>query len=385
MRCGRAIGIGVMGRRTQLTPNLIEALRADASRGLPLRSAARARGVCKSTFYDWMRWAEQGRAPFSELSAPRAVESENPPDTRRGGCLRPAALAEGSVPEELEALMGHLGSAVDRAAAFTLRAGQQEAALLAYEEALRHYERALQLLERIAPETMPAAHALHTEMLRALHAALRRMGVDRPPGERVEAHRFFGDSDAPPAQHIFRREGEYWTVAYDGTTIRLRDSKGMRYVAELLRHPGCDVHVSDLLANQNDVPRCGGRPAIEGDGGAVLDAQAKSAYRHRLLDLRDELREAEANNDLGRVDHMRAEIEFLSRELARAVGLGGRDRRALDRIERSRINVTRTIRHALHKIAGEHALLGRHLDSSIRTGTFCSYKPDTPPIAGWKL
>lgn len=38
--------------------------------------------------------------------------------------------------------------------------------------------------------------------------------------------------------NVFRQEGEYWTVEYQGAVLRLRDVKGMQYLAYLLHHPG---------------------------------------------------------------------------------------------------------------------------------------------------
>jgi hypothetical protein len=40
--------------------------------------------------------------------------------------------------------------------------------------------------------------------------------------------------------------------------------------------------------------------------------------------------------------------------------------------------VQRRIRQAIKKIAVHDADLGRHLDSAIRTGTFCAYEPEGP-------
>jgi hypothetical protein len=37
---------------------------------------------------------------------------------------------------------------------------------------------------------------------------------------------------------LLRREGEYWTIAFNGPVFRLRDCKGLTYLAYLLRHPG---------------------------------------------------------------------------------------------------------------------------------------------------
>ena len=40
---------------------------------------------------------------------------------------------------------------------------------------------------------------------------------------------------------------------------------------------------------------------------------------------------------------------------------------------------TKALKAALNRISDHHAGLGRHLTTSIKTGTFCSYVPDAPP------
>src|ERR1700736_3652683 len=101
---------------------------------------------------------------------------------------------------------------------------------------------------------------------------------------------------------IFRKEGEFWTVGYGGKAFRLKDSKGLGYVAHLLRHPGTEFHVLDLaggIACQRDDDETGQSPRglphgaedLEkagihigslDDAGEMLDEQAKAAYRRRL-------------------------------------------------------------------------------------------------------
>jgi|SRR5581483_1952267 len=44
-------------------------------------------------------------------------------------------------------------------------------------------------------------------------------------------------SPPEPPGAVLRREGEFWTIVYDAETVRLRDSKGLRYLAQLLAHP----------------------------------------------------------------------------------------------------------------------------------------------------
>src|SRR6266481_4564297 len=58
-----------------------------------------------------------------------------------------------------------------------------------------------------------------------------------------------------PEQAIFRKEGEYWTVGRGGKVFRLKNTKGLGYLAHLLRHPAVEFHVLDLaggIAGQRD-------------------------------------------------------------------------------------------------------------------------------------
>ena len=67
---------------------------------------------------------------------------------------------------------------------------------------------------------------------------------------------------------------------------------------------------------------------VLGDAGELLDERAKDAYRRRLAEIEEDIEHARALNDTGREEQADAEREFLVRELSRAVGLRGRDRRA---------------------------------------------------------
>jgi hypothetical protein len=198
------------------------------------------------------------------------------------------------------------------------------------------------------------------------------------------------------SRNLFRREGEYWTVCYEGVVVRLRDAKGLRHLARLLADPGREFHVVDLEATDRRPavaavgPRgraSAGELAVRpdlGDAGAVLDATAKAAYQARLAELGAELEAAEAGNDPARATRARGERDFLVAELARAVGLGGRDRRAASHAERARLNATRAIRAAMANLARVHPSLGRHLATTVRTGRYCAYAPDPRAPIAWQ-
>jgi hypothetical protein len=102
-------------------------------------------------------------------------------------------------------------------------------------------------------------------------------------------------------------------------------------------------------------------------------------YRARLLDLREELDEAEGFGDRGRAEKAKTEIDFLTQELARAVGLGGRGRRAGNAAERARTTVQTRLREAIRRISDELPEAGVRLEQTIRTGTFCGWFPAGRP------
>jgi hypothetical protein len=209
--------------------------------------------------------------------------------------------------------------------------------------------------------------------------ALREGGVDTPRQA----------STATPS--VFRRAGEYWSIAYERDAFRLKDSKGLRYLARLLGEPGRELHALDLVAGERpavppvQMPEPGLTPSWLGDAGETLDAQAKAEYRRRLAEMESELDEARAFGDPERAARAEEERDFLVRELAAAIGLGGRDRRMGSPSERARVSVTRAIRSALARIDEHSSALGDHFERTIRTGTFCSYRPDPRAPIDWRI
>jgi tetratricopeptide (TPR) repeat protein len=212
-----------------------------------------------------------------------------------------------------------------------------------------------------------------------------------PPPVHVD-HRDAVDAEPTGSVNVFRREGDYWSVIFDGHTVRVRDLKGMRYLARLLADPGREYHVLDLVAAETgstaevDSSQAAGVPrSTLGDAGEMLDARAKDAYRRRLAEIDDDIEQARGIGDAERTAQADAERDFLVRELSRAVGLSGRDRRAASASERARAGVTRAVRQAIARIDEHHPPLGEHLSRTIRTGTYCAYLPDPRAPAEWEF
>ena len=218
-------------------------------------------------------------------------------------------------------------------------------------------------------------------------------GIQAPPSVTPPVERRHAFATQPGASlNVFHREGDYWTVTFDGHTKRIRDLKGMRYLARLLADPGRGYHVLDLVAAETAGDAHADRHAAAtlprsafGDAGELLDPTAKAAYRRRLAEIDDDLEQARVTGDTERAAQADAERDFLVRELARAFGLSGVARRAASASERARASVTRAIRQAMARIGKTHPELAEHLIHTIRTGTYCAYLPDPRAPAGWRL
>jgi len=163
-------------------------------------------------------------------------------------------------------------------------------------------------------------------------------------------------------------EGEVWAVTYAGATFRLKDSLGLQYLARLVAEPNRAIHVLELSGSKDS-----DAPLDLGDSGELLDERARLAYKEKLTSLREELEEAEAFSDPARAERAREQIEFLTAELSRAVGLGGRARRAGGAPERARSAVQRRIKNAIDRVRECSPELGALLDRSVRTGIYCTF------------
>jgi len=179
-------------------------------------------------------------------------------------------------------------------------------------------------------------------------------------------------SEVEPTQHgTLRPEGGVWLIEFNGASIHVPDLKGLWHLRELVVRPHQPVPALSLIGTASEVP------VPRGDAGPMLDREALRQYRQRLAELDDELDHAALHRDAERLATRTAERDALIAELKRATGLGGRPRRSGSPAEKARVNVTRTIRHAITQLSETVPELAAHLDASIATGVSCCYEPRT--------
>ncbi|MGH3549692.1 MAG: ATP-binding protein [Pseudonocardiaceae bacterium] len=228
--------------------------------------------------------------------------------------------------------------------------GVLAASLSRFDAAARHFEVALQSTERIGARpyraltqgsygTMLARrgatldHQQARQLLADALKAAQELGMNQLYDEVVATQAAFplgrvrqeGQADplADDPAAVFRRDGNYWTIGFERVFIRMKDAKSLHYLQTLLAAPGREFHVLDLAAPTTRSP-------------------------------------------------------------TRAVDLDARGRPAAAPGQRARSAVSKSLRACLKRIETVHPALGAHLASTVKTGYFCSYKPDPRVPIEWQ-
>jgi pimeloyl-ACP methyl ester carboxylesterase len=193
-------------------------------------------------------------------------------------------------------------------------------------------------------------------------AVLAALGIAPDAGRRDTTE----ESDAE-----LRRDGDVWTVRFSGRTVHAKQALGLRDLATLVAYPGRRFRAVDLLLG----PSMGPAPLDGAD--PVLDETARMQFRTRLATIEASLAEL-GNSNTEQVARFEQEREAVLHELKSATGLGGRRRALGDDAERARKAVAGRIRESIARLGALHPELGKHLASSIKTGSTCVYAPAAP-------
>jgi hypothetical protein len=176
--------------------------------------------------------------------------------------------------------------------------------------------------------------------------------------------------------------GEYWEALFEGRRVMLDDSRGLRYIALLIRDAGPGhgpLHAKELVALAS-----GREPEameLERDDD-VLDPVAQKQLIERLAEIASERDAACAAGNLTKAARLDDEHERIATELSHAAAPAARRRSAAfsHAGEKARKAVAKAISEALARIAScpDGPSLARHLTATIRKGQWLSYTGNLP-------
>ncbi len=163
------------------------------------------------------------------------------------------------------------------------------------------------------------------------------------------------------------REGRFWLVSLGPRSVRLPDGVGVRYLAQLIAHPGQEMAAAELIGPSGALP----------PGQPLLDDTAKREYERRIRELQRIVEEADVTGDAAGQIKAQDELDALLAELRTATGLGGRVRPFNSERELARTSVQKAIRRALGQVAQQDPSIAQALTRDVTTGNLCSYRPGT--------
>ncbi|TWT51075.1 hypothetical protein Pla22_38510 [Rubripirellula amarantea] len=176
----------------------------------------------------------------------------------------------------------------------------------------------------------------------------------------------------------FRRDDDFWWVAFNTKPRPVKDSTGMPYIACLLMRPNevlTAMHLEALESGLHELTRTGTR-------GEQTDKETLRDSHERLKAIANELDDAIEFNDVAAITALQTEREDILGYVNKATGLAGNIKDNAD-AKRSGDSVSRAIRRAFTEIDKKCPEAAEHLRTHIQTGIDLLYSP--PEVTDWHL
>ena len=189
-------------------------------------------------------------------------------------------------------------------------------------------------------------------------------------------------------EYLFKLTGDFWTIRYEGEIIRLKDSKGLRYILTLLKNPNKDIRSDQLVAIGLNVLMMQSQDAYSSLGenqqhsNRTLPDVHISVYQDALAKLKSELENLSPSNR-GYLEKIQ-QISALDKMIRSRFDKFGR-RRPEDYGEKARQAVSKVIASAKKKIKKEMPEFHGHLKRYLTTGFKCVYDPPPSELKSWQF
>lgn len=217
--------------------------------------------------------------------------------------------------------------------------------------------------------------------------------ADKSTSNRLSERYVSKKKEVTEKENIFRHDGDFWTISYEGEAKPVKDTKGIHYIAYLLQNKTSLVGATELVrAFEGPFTDVGTKEFAKmseeqlneyhlrktsylNDTKMSSVSKDKDEYKRMLYDINNEIVKAEKEGDSLLLKELQGQKEDLLNEVKANFGKKGRFRKSNQSEEKARKAVTACIRNAIKRIQKEHPSLGDHLSQSIKTGTDCVYNP----------
>lgn len=208
------------------------------------------------------------------------------------------------------------------------------------------------------------------------------------------------NSQESPAENVFTKSGEMWTITFNKKTIHLPDSKGLQYISHLLKNQDRKIDCLDLSAIINESYKNeAGKGTLDyerkdeiEDSGMVgkrlssqdklLDDKGRQVLRDRLEELREKLTTSSYSSQYEH-EEIEDEIEKIQKLLKQVTTPTGKIKNFEGDKDKARKAVSNAIKATMEKLKSSHEDLWKHFYSCLKTGQSCSYIPH--PKVTWNL
>lgn len=256
-------------------------------------------------------------------------------------------------------------------------------------------ERMLALYKRHAREVQAAVQKVITKHSEGL--MLRRL----PPECLV---RIVTESNSPTSlpvvgsgedrpRNYFWERGNVWEARFNNARPILIQShrKGCAYLQSLLSRPFSNRSVFELIAEDlvDSLESHAKLDASElesgfqitqglqrGNLGDVADPKALESYKRAILELAEDLREARANQDTGKVEMLEMELVRIEQALSEGADRQGKPRKSKDGRKNLRDAFRNSVNRTIAEIESHDSSLGKHLRDFVKLGAIVDYIPE---------
>jgi hypothetical protein len=186
-----------------------------------------------------------------------------------------------------------------------------------------------------------------------------------------------------PRENMFRRAHGVWHISYEDEKVSVPTSRGLEYIAQLLRAPGQSIpciKLEELSTAKR--PAFQSAPITDFGRQEIMDAKAKRQCETTAEELKKQIEDARDRGNMPRVEELTQELESIEQYLKASTGRGGKRRQFSDSSEKARLRVRGDVDRAIENLEKIAPKTAAHLRKNIKTGKSVVYQDQT---TSWKI